>query len=300
MTDDFAPLPHPFPQNWRLRGLSGAGGEGLLTAEQERPRRAPPPLRRVRLHQRPRPRLGARRRRPRAARGARDGRPPDPRPGPPRSPLGRARRTERAAVRRAAPRPAARRVLADRVRRRPRRRRRTGNVRRCAQIKWPNNVLLGGHKTSGLLLEAPAPSPWGGLGWVSSLLRGGDGLGHSEGPLVLGIGVNVNQTAFPDADYLHAADLPAPGDGPDAGRGGRHQGRLPRPGRPPRGTCGARLGFHSCGSQPATRARRARPAGGRARPSGGRQPRRQRARAAGRRNFADWATVEGEGHPNGV
>jgi BirA family biotin operon repressor/biotin-[acetyl-CoA-carboxylase] ligase len=51
---------------------------------------------------------------------------------------------------------------------------------RRAALKWPNDVLLEGRKTCGMLLE-------------SSLS------GAEAEAVVLGVGLNVNQTAFPDA-----------------------------------------------------------------------------------------------------
>jgi len=50
-----------------------------------------------------------------------------------------------------------------------------------AALKWPNDVLLEGRKTCGMLLE-------------SSISRV-----QSAEVVVLGVGLNVNQTAFPDA-----------------------------------------------------------------------------------------------------
>ncbi len=54
------------------------------------------------------------------------------------------------------------------------------------RIKWPNDVLLGGRKCCGMLLES--------------------GLGR-ERFVVLGIGLNVNQTAFPDPLASRATSL---------------------------------------------------------------------------------------------
>jgi BirA family biotin operon repressor/biotin-[acetyl-CoA-carboxylase] ligase len=54
-----------------------------------------------------------------------------------------------------------------------------------AAIKWPNDVLLEGRKTCGMLLESSvAPD---------------DGGGASAPVVVLGVGLNVNQTDFPEA-----------------------------------------------------------------------------------------------------
>ncbi|PSQ90025.1 MAG: biotin--[acetyl-CoA-carboxylase] ligase [Bacteroidetes bacterium QS_8_64_10] len=46
-------------------------------------------------------------------------------------------------------------------------------------IKWPNDVLVGGRKCCGMLLESSSK-------------------GTSPGPVVLGVGLNVNQEVFPD------------------------------------------------------------------------------------------------------
>lgn len=54
-----------------------------------------------------------------------------------------------------------------------------------AAIKWPNDVLLEGRKTCGMLLE-------------SSFAGRGAARGAPEF-VILGVGLNVNQTAFPDA-----------------------------------------------------------------------------------------------------
>lgn len=48
-------------------------------------------------------------------------------------------------------------------------------------IEWPNDVLLEGRKTCGILLESSLASP------------------DRDTVVVLGVGLNVNQTAFPDA-----------------------------------------------------------------------------------------------------
>lgn len=50
-----------------------------------------------------------------------------------------------------------------------------------AAIKWPNDVLLEGRKACGILLESSFSTPDAGTA------------------VVLGVGLNVNQTAFPDA-----------------------------------------------------------------------------------------------------
>lgn len=47
-------------------------------------------------------------------------------------------------------------------------------------LKWPNDVLLEGRKTCGMLLESSIPGP------------------EEVSVVVLGVGLNVNQTAFPD------------------------------------------------------------------------------------------------------
>ncbi len=51
------------------------------------------------------------------------------------------------------------------------------------QIKWPNDVLLGGHKVAGILVE----SSW---------------LGEELQSFVLGMGVNVLEASIPPADQL--------------------------------------------------------------------------------------------------
>lgn len=48
-------------------------------------------------------------------------------------------------------------------------------------IEWPNDVLLEGRKTCGILLESSLTPP------------------HDETVVVLGVGLNVNQTDFPEA-----------------------------------------------------------------------------------------------------
>jgi len=52
---------------------------------------------------------------------------------------------------------------------------------RRAALKWPNDVLLEGRKTCGMLLESSLATP------------------QSNTVVVLGLGLNVNQTDFPDA-----------------------------------------------------------------------------------------------------
>lgn len=49
------------------------------------------------------------------------------------------------------------------------------------QVKWPNDVLLGGRKCAGVLLETSSAG------------------GHHVQGVVIGIGLNINRTAFPDA-----------------------------------------------------------------------------------------------------
>jgi BirA family biotin operon repressor/biotin-[acetyl-CoA-carboxylase] ligase len=53
----------------------------------------------------------------------------------------------------------------------------------AAQIKWPNDVLLGGRKTAGILVE----SSW---------------MGEKLDALILGLGVNVLEVSIPPADQL--------------------------------------------------------------------------------------------------
>lgn len=55
-----------------------------------------------------------------------------------------------------------------------------------AALKWPNDVLLEGRKTCGMLLE-------------SSLSGGQTAQAVTADVVVLGVGLNVNQTDFPDA-----------------------------------------------------------------------------------------------------
>jgi BirA family biotin operon repressor/biotin-[acetyl-CoA-carboxylase] ligase len=50
-----------------------------------------------------------------------------------------------------------------------------------AALKWPNDVLLGGRKACGMLLESSLATP------------------QRSTVVVLGVGLNVNQTDFPDA-----------------------------------------------------------------------------------------------------
>ena len=56
-----------------------------------------------------------------------------------------------------------------------------------ASIKWPNDLMLGNRKTAGILLQNSIK-------------------GHMMDCSVVGIGLNVNQTAFP-ADLPHATSL---------------------------------------------------------------------------------------------
>lgn len=48
-------------------------------------------------------------------------------------------------------------------------------------LKWPNDILVGGRKCGGMLME------------------------HAHGALVLGLGLNVNQTDFPDENRISLA-----------------------------------------------------------------------------------------------
>ena len=54
-------------------------------------------------------------------------------------------------------------------------------VPHSAALKWPNDVLLEGRKTCGILLESSLTPP------------------NTDAVVVLGVGLNVNQTDFPDA-----------------------------------------------------------------------------------------------------
>ena len=53
-------------------------------------------------------------------------------------------------------------------------------VAAAVQVKWPNDVLAGGRKLAGILVESQVS-------------------GKTLGSVVVGIGINVAQTAFPDA-----------------------------------------------------------------------------------------------------
>jgi BirA family biotin operon repressor/biotin-[acetyl-CoA-carboxylase] ligase len=80
-------------------------------------------------------------------------------------------------------------------------------VRSRVEHKWPNDLLIGGRKATGLLLEA-AGGPKGGTDWV-----------------VLGIGVNISshpeQGLYPTTDlWAEGADRIAPADLLDAFLGG--------------------------------------------------------------------------------
>ena len=57
-----------------------------------------------------------------------------------------------------------------------------------AQIKWPNDVLLGGRKVAGILIESAVDESGGAFA-------------------VVGIGVNVNQTEFPPEIADRASSL---------------------------------------------------------------------------------------------
>jgi len=58
-----------------------------------------------------------------------------------------------------------------------------------ASIRWPNDVLVDGRKICGILPEAASGS--------------GDAVGH----VILGLGINVNQTAFPAALATRATSI---------------------------------------------------------------------------------------------
>ena len=73
-----------------------------------------------------------------------------------------------------------------------------------ARIKWPNDLLLRGKKVCGILIESRVPSS-------EDLTRNSE-LGTRSDPVVVGIGLNVNQTPadfaqmrLPDATSLKAA-----------------------------------------------------------------------------------------------
>ncbi len=57
-----------------------------------------------------------------------------------------------------------------------------------ASIKWPNDVLLEGYKCCGMLLESTLTRP-------------------TQATVILGIGLNVNQSSFPDALENRATSL---------------------------------------------------------------------------------------------
>jgi BirA family biotin operon repressor/biotin-[acetyl-CoA-carboxylase] ligase len=57
-------------------------------------------------------------------------------------------------------------------------------------IKWPNDLLLDGRKCCGMLLETTS-----------------GGRDEAQSPVVLGVGLNVNQTSFPDALSTTATSL---------------------------------------------------------------------------------------------
>ncbi|NBV84864.1 MAG: biotin--[acetyl-CoA-carboxylase] ligase [Verrucomicrobia bacterium] len=58
----------------------------------------------------------------------------------------------------------------------------------CSQIKWPNDVVVNGRKIAGILAET--------------------GNSPQKGPfVVVGVGINVNQTTFPDSIARSAASL---------------------------------------------------------------------------------------------
>jgi BirA family biotin operon repressor/biotin-[acetyl-CoA-carboxylase] ligase len=73
-------------------------------------------------------------------------------------------------------------------------------------VKWPNDVLHRGRKLSGILAETrigqalspesrKEPNAGGAVGGAGGLALGGGPLSHGGPPLVIGFGVNVNQTA---------------------------------------------------------------------------------------------------------
>jgi BirA family transcriptional regulator, biotin operon repressor / biotin---[acetyl-CoA-carboxylase] ligase len=73
-----------------------------------------------------------------------------------------------------------------------------------ARIKWPNDLLLRGRKVCGILIESKVPSS-------EDLTRNSE-LGTRNSPVVVGIGLNVNQTpadfeqmGLPDATSLKVA-----------------------------------------------------------------------------------------------
>lgn len=56
-----------------------------------------------------------------------------------------------------------------------------------AGLKWPNDIVVDGRKCGGILMERVGPAP-------------GSGAAPPESALVVGVGLNVNQTDFP-GDY---------------------------------------------------------------------------------------------------
>ena len=58
-------------------------------------------------------------------------------------------------------------------------------------LKWPNDVMIGGAKCCGVLLETPIAA-------------------SKPAPVVLGVGLNVNQRAFPGVHSKHDPRRPAP------------------------------------------------------------------------------------------
>jgi len=54
-----------------------------------------------------------------------------------------------------------------------------------ARLKWPNDILVGGRKIAGILLESRMPA------------AGGPGAAGAAGSIAVGIGVNLGQRAFP-------------------------------------------------------------------------------------------------------
>jgi BirA family transcriptional regulator, biotin operon repressor / biotin---[acetyl-CoA-carboxylase] ligase len=80
-----------------------------------------------------------------------------------------------------------------------------------ARIKWPNDLLLRGKKVCGILIESKVPSSEFRVPSSEDLTRNSE-LGTRNCPVVVGIGLNVNQTpadfeqmGLPDATSLKVA-----------------------------------------------------------------------------------------------